>query len=172
MELVAPETGLGMMVALSSPEDDASSASEDGDEADGGLSLSAPAAPVAPPWWPYEEPDDPNLHHAALGTACALQGLMRNWFSPGPAPRLLDEGRFPLCARGAPLASFVWGSAPDILHDQHDLTVPPLGTVRCADCPRRRFRATDGKCRICRCGSSCGSWWSDWECGSRIWCLR
>ena len=101
------------------------------DEWDGGydeLSLSAPAAPIPPPWWPTLEPIDKILQHAALGTACALSDLMRHWFDPSPEPPyvLLDEGHLPLCTRGAPISSFDWGSPTTLLND---LDVPPLSAV-------------------------------------------
>ena len=100
---------------------------DDDDDDDDALVHSAPAV-YGEPWLDDAELFDPMLRHAALGTACALRDLMLIWFEPRPAPTLLDESVFSLCARGAPLASFDWGSAPELI----TRIVPPLVAVRCA----------------------------------------
>ena len=116
-----------IIVALSSPAFTSEDSAED-DHVDDAVVHSAPVV-YGEPWLDDAELYDPKLRHAALGTACALRQLMLIWFAPEAAPRLLDEGAVSLCARGAPLASFDWGSAPELITR---IDVPPLVAVRCA----------------------------------------
>ena len=113
-------------------------ADDDDDDDDDALVHSAPAV-YGEPWLDDAQLWDPMLRHAALGTACALRDLMLSLFEPRPAPKLLDESALSLCARGAPLASFDWGGAPELIAQ---VDVPPLVAVRCT---RRALHAPRAK---------------------------
>ena len=140
-----------MVVALSSPAFTSEDSAED-DHVDDAVVHSAPVV-YGEPWLDDAELYDPKLRHAALGTACALRQLMLNWFAPEAAPRLLDEGVVSLCARGAPLASFDWGGAPELIAQ---VDVPPLVAVRCTHDARCTLPVLKVSATY-RCAAWCGS---------------